>query len=362
MEKATKILVMQSGDVAEMFIYGVIGDYGSTGDDNDPDCLTDIDFLKTLKSLEPTHPRINIRCNCYGGNMKHGLAMITAIKNCKSEIHIFNDGMMASMAADMFFAVKKEHRHMASNAVLMIHAPSNGVYGTVKDLKEKTPVIIAQLESLTKAAIAVMVEGSNMSADQIEKEYYDFSDHYLTADDCLKKGFVTAIESYAVENMPKEPTKMSHTDWKKYFSDSQAHKTIPGPIEEEESIIFNHNQNHEEMTTQQIVAALADGSLNEAEVLAALGAQKLVKPEPTPDPSVLTADAVTKIITDAIAPLKAQNEGLRTELDAVKLKTVNAGPTFGKAEDVNPDDAKKMLEMANSNYADDNVQFTAGEY
>lgn len=166
----------------DILIYGVIGE--SWWEES----VTARRFVADLQALEKEYERINVKINSPGGSVFDGLPIFNAIKNSTAEIHTYNDGLCASMAAIILLAGKTVHS--ADNALMMLHSPYMGCYGTIKDMKKA----IEMLEKVENSLVSCIEGRGHMAADDIRKKYFDFEDHWLTADDAKKDGLVDMIE------------------------------------------------------------------------------------------------------------------------------------------------------------------------
>lgn len=210
-DKYLKVIADSDGDTAEILMYGYIGQQDFWGENPEKD-ITDIAFAKTMRDLEKNHSRINVRINSPGGSMYHGNAIIAAIQNSKAEVHAYIDGMAASMAGDIWLAC--ENRHMAKNALLMLHAPSGICMGTAKQMREEADI----LDKFEETVVAVMVDSTDMTEEDIRKEFYDYEDHWLTAKDCKEYGFISEADEYEAADLPADIEKMSYAEVVKHFT------------------------------------------------------------------------------------------------------------------------------------------------
>lgn len=177
-----KLSTTAEGTEATIILYGDIGK--SWMQDSEEPQNTDKEFLKAFLQLDGKYSRINLRINSLGGSMFDGNAIITAVRNAKSEIHAYNDGVCASMAADLWLACP--HRHMATNSLLMIHAPWSMTVGNSVEHRRQADV----LDKFAETAINVMSEATGMDKDELKKTYYDGADHWLTHEEATNAGLV----------------------------------------------------------------------------------------------------------------------------------------------------------------------------
>ena len=127
MNKSNYKIQYKSEIEADVLIYGVIGDSWFE------ESITAKRFVSEFKELEKTCSRVNIHINSPGGSVFDGLAIFNAIQQSKVQIHTYNDGLAASMGAIILLSGGTVHS--AKNALVMLHSPMGGVYGTEKDIQ-----------------------------------------------------------------------------------------------------------------------------------------------------------------------------------------------------------------------------------
>ena len=184
----------------DILIYGVIGD--SWYDES----VTARQFVADLKALENDYTRINVRINSPGGSVFDGLPIFNAIRSSKAEIHTYNDGLCASMAAVILLAGKTVHS--ADNALMMLHSPISGCYGNASDFEQ----VMDMLDKVQDSLIACITSrDTSKTSDEIKAAYFDRKDHWLSADEAKGENFVDEIEtgSKKVSNKVKD---MDHTE------------------------------------------------------------------------------------------------------------------------------------------------------
>lgn len=202
------ILTTEGSDEATILLYGYIGDARDwyTGEQKG---VTDIDFVQELDRLAAKYNRIHVRVNSPGGEIFHGSAIVTAIRNCKSEVHTWIDGVAASMAGVIWMAGAK--RHMAKNGMLMIHSASGLCWGNAADMREMADT----LEAFDASLVTSCADATGMSEPDMKKKYYDGKDHWLTYNDVHAEGWLTAAEDddYKSETkLPEDITRMTYRD------------------------------------------------------------------------------------------------------------------------------------------------------
>lgn len=161
--------------------------------------------MRELTALEGKYSRVDVHINSPGGSVFEGLAICNAIKASKLDIHTYNDGLAASMGAVILCAPHKaENRHAAKGSLTMIHNASSIVWGNSQDMQDAS----GMLDSNDSVLAGVFADASGKTTDQIKADYFDYHDHWMTAEEAVDAGFVM-IESYAAEKMPDNIINMS---------------------------------------------------------------------------------------------------------------------------------------------------------
>ena len=192
-EQFFKVVALEGKESADMLLYGYIGQKADWWNEADPEeDLTDLAFTKEFRRLEKQYGRINVRINSSGGSVKDGDAIISAIQSSEAEVHVYNDGTAASMAADIWLAVAdKSRRHMSPNAKLMIHSTMTMAFGNAKAMRDTADM----LDKFDEAAVGTLAKALGKDEADVLAEYYDGKDHWLTAKDALSLGLIESIEA-----------------------------------------------------------------------------------------------------------------------------------------------------------------------
>lgn len=201
-------LVQNKADkITDILIYGVIGDSWFE------ESTTARQFVTDFRNAEKDSDRINIRLNSPGGSVFDGLAIFNAISASKKEIHTYNDGVCASMAAVLLESVPQDNVHPAKNSLFMVHSPSTYAYGNKAQLQEAINV----LDKCQSALVASICKNTGLDEKDVEKKYFDNKDHWFTAAEALAEGFYSKIEDDEVENVPQNASTMKYSDLIKFF-------------------------------------------------------------------------------------------------------------------------------------------------
>ena len=175
--------------VATIFLYGDIGDYYDVQSGR---------VARELLEAEKDARRVNIRINSCGGEVYCGIAIYNAIKNSRADVHLYVDGIAASMASVIALCGKPVE--MSRYARLMLHSVSGGCYGNIKEMQK----CIKEIESLEDSLADIYAARLGLTADEVKDRFFDGEDHWLTAREALDLGFVDGI--YDAEPVPADST------------------------------------------------------------------------------------------------------------------------------------------------------------
>ena len=201
------IIQNKASKSAEVLIYGVIGE--SWWEES----ITARRFVRDFKNLEKDHDIINVRINSPGGSVFDGLAIFNAHSTSSKEVHTYNDGLCASMAAVLLLAPKPENVHPAKNSLLMLHSPSTGAWGNRLAFENALEV----LDKVQKVLVTSVCEKTGLDEAEVEKKYFDYKDHYFTAEEAQEEGLYAQVEDYEAENVIQNAASLKFSDLVKLF-------------------------------------------------------------------------------------------------------------------------------------------------
>lgn len=171
------------GASAEIFLYQEIGDYYGG--------ISAQWFLEQLKELGPVK-ELTVRINSIGGLVFEGFSIFNALKQHPANIVVKIDGLAASIAS--VIAMAGDRIEIASNAMIMIHRPTNIVWGDADEMRKSAGVLDKLEESIVAAYVA------RTGGDEAEIAAMVQAETWLNAGEALALGFADLIvEEQAAE-------------------------------------------------------------------------------------------------------------------------------------------------------------------
>lgn len=330
-----------SSKSVDVLLYGSIPAYDW---DNDTVKNKAEQFVAEFKALENDYDRINIHINSPGGSMVHGIPMFNAIASSEKEVHTYNDGIAASMAAVILLAGKTVH--VAKNSLIMVHPAS--IYGRVnsKSLAE----ISQTLQAFDSIIINAIMDKTGLSEDEVTNRYMNGGDVWIKAQDAATAKMVDVVEDYAAEKLPKngQVTNLSYMEVVNAFESENKEEGImtkivamvekavsritkQQPIEENSEMDFKNSLGilEKENPTKEELATV------KAEIKAFTGASEKFTTE---EVNARINAAVTQAKEDAEKPLKDSINAKDTEISNLKaeierLKNADGAGAQGGGQD-----------------------------
>lgn len=144
-------------------------------------------IVSELLALQSEYEKIDIRINSRGGDVFSGMAIHNALRQSKSDITIYVDGVAASIAA--IIALCGKPLYMSPYARLMLHCVSGGTWGSASELRQ----VAEQMEQL-QSDLAKMIAGRcGMKAEEVAKKYFDEKDHWIDAQEAVEMKIADGI-------------------------------------------------------------------------------------------------------------------------------------------------------------------------
>lgn len=329
-----------------LFLYAPIGSmmsYNYTTHEYEKVGISDSDFIQAINDLKAEGATdVHIRLNSNGGSTKHGQAIIASMQMSGMTIHTYNDGTAASMAAAIWAC--GQQRHMAKNAILMIHHPWDYCEGNAQEMRECAEI----LDKISEAMILGFADSLQKTPEEVTTMYFaDYKDKYFTYPDVLAQGLITSTtEEYqsGIAAVTKDTIAAAIRD---PFSEYRPKKAAPdtgnttAPVAQ--GLIQRINKffspaassaksitqpNVTEMTKAELKAALTDGTLSATDVQALL-AEHSAATTPPPAPA---ADPNAALIAD----FKAELNTVKSELADAKAKIEAFGAAPGEGRSTPP--------------------------
>jgi len=328
-----KLLTEEGSDEATIMLYGFIGEEYEFDQETQRwtmSGVTDLAFVKELNRLAERYKVIHLRINSAGGSTFHGAAIMTAIQACTAEVHTWNDGMAASMAADIWMCGHR--RHMAKNALMMIHAAWDYCIGHAQDMRECAEF----LDKVNTACITAVAASTGKTPEEITAKYYaDYKDHWLTYTEAMADGLITESGD---EYEAADPVKLGNMTYKQLLEhfEKKNHPEAPGLMKRIRDAFMSAVSkrggnksttvitNTTDMTQEEFKKSIADGTLDIAAVKSILAeAEKSTEPDTPPaEPEE----------SPALKALRADNDALNQQLAALDNRIAELGKTPGAAK------------------------------
>ena len=175
-------VVVTSGGRASLMLYGEIGsDEGVNAE------MVNAELL----ALQQEFPDIDVHINSRGGEVFAGIAIYNALRSSTSRINIYVDGLAASIAG--VIALCGKPLYMSRYSRLMLHQVTGGCEGSARDMRKCADLI----EGLEDSLAEMISSKCGMPADDVRAEFFDGSDHWMTAEDAQRRRLCDGIYDLA---------------------------------------------------------------------------------------------------------------------------------------------------------------------
>jgi ATP-dependent Clp endopeptidase proteolytic subunit ClpP len=195
----------QKGE-AEILLYGYIGNQSNDFSKN---------FINDFKKVEATNSQINVRINSGGGDVFEGITIYNTLKNSTATVHVYVDGIAASMAS--IIALGGSKIFMSKYAQLMIHKVSGNANGDADKLRETANL----MDELEKSLTAIYAERTGLSIENVQSDWMQRGkDNWFNAEAALENKLVDEIFDGSIK---KSPTKIKNEQdaWQFYNTQIQ---------------------------------------------------------------------------------------------------------------------------------------------
>lgn len=180
--------IIPGDDRATLLLYGDIGDGYKVESGR---------IVSELIALQTQYGKIDVRINSRGGDVFSGMAIYTALRQSKSDITIYIDGVAASIAA--IIALCGKPLYMSPYAKLMLHSVSGGTFGNASALRQTAD----QMELLQKDLSEMIAGRCGMDAKEVLAKYFDEKDHWIDAQEAVRMKLADGI--YDMDTSEDEP-------------------------------------------------------------------------------------------------------------------------------------------------------------
>lgn len=313
-------VAVTSGGRATLMLYGDIG----SEDGVNPEMVN-----AELLALQQEYRDIDVHINSNGGSVFAGIAIFNALRAATAGIKIYVDGVAASMAA--VIALCGKPLYMSRFSRMMLHQVSGGCMGSARDLRRCAD----QIESL-ETSLAEMIGGRcGQPADAVKAEFFDGADHWLTADEAMRRGLCDGIYDVAGSDTlgaaptakavydfanSLQPSNISNMD---FFNELKKESSFKD-LSEEQSLAQIRTNANQAAKVPALEAKIADleGKLSEAKATAteaylnrAVSDGKIAADQVDTYKALMAADeASTRKIIDAM-PAKKQPMDIKAYLN-----------------------------------------------
>lgn len=222
------------------------------------------DFRNALAAAEGDDLVVEI--NSPGGDVMAGLGMYNMIRNSGKKITTRVTGVAASIASIIMLAGDK--REMPSNAFAMVHSVKSGTWGTAEEIRDHADMVDKVQTSLRNIYM------ERMGVDEAKATEIMAKDTWLTAQECLDLGFVTAVVDPVSATAKFD---LGRAELPEHVAKLFAAKTDTPPPVQEPAITKEDEQALEHPVAEAIMAAAKTAGLEAHAPFIALSCDSLEK-------------------------------------------------------------------------------------
>lgn len=162
----------------ELYLYGLIGgDFFGEG-------LSAAKIVKDLHALGKKKD-ITVRIDSPGGSAFEGLNIYNALIRNPATITVYIDALAASIAS--VIAMAGASIRIADNAMMMVHEPYGGVFGTAADMRKKADLVDKMRENL----LGIYANRAQQKPDKVSD--WMRAETWFTASEAIQAGLATDI-------------------------------------------------------------------------------------------------------------------------------------------------------------------------
>ena len=192
MKDKTKLINKVDSTTAEIYMYGIIG----SGLDIDANVV--VAEIENLRKKGCRNFRFYV--NSEGGEVIQGSALFNYLDRTDIEVEWVVDGVAASMMA-MLISNPKHKVKAAKYASFMYHRVQGSCYGNSDEVRN----LAAMIDTFEKSLVDMMASRMKVDAASVKKEFFtDGLDHWMNAEEAMRRGLVDEIISGKNITSPKE--------------------------------------------------------------------------------------------------------------------------------------------------------------
>lgn len=192
MKDKTKLINKVDSTTAEIYMYGVIG----SGLDIDANVV--VAEIENLRKKGCRNFRFYV--NSEGGEVIQGSALFNYLDRTDIDVEWVVDGVAASMMA-MLISNPKHKVKAAKYASFMYHRVQGSCYGNSDEVRN----LAAMIDTFEKSLVDMMASRMKVDAASVKKEFFtDGLDHWMNAEEAMRRGLVDEIISGKNITSPKE--------------------------------------------------------------------------------------------------------------------------------------------------------------
>jgi ATP-dependent Clp endopeptidase proteolytic subunit ClpP len=148
---------------------------------------TSANYIKSQLEAAGDIQQINVYINSYGGSVKEGLGIYNQLKRHAAQKTVYVDGFACSIASVIAMAGDKVI--MGTNALMMIHHASMGVYGNAEELRKAAN----DIEVIDSASCSSYLAKAGDKLTQETLTQLLDGQTWLNAEQCLQYGLCDEI-------------------------------------------------------------------------------------------------------------------------------------------------------------------------
>lgn len=155
---------------------------------------------KQLREMDDVD-QINVHIASYGGEVKEGVAIYSALRNHKAKVVTYCDSMACSIASVIFMA--GDERVMSHAGELMIHNAWTSASGNAAELRKQAE----DIEKINDMSVQAYMSRVNIEEDDL-RALMD-AETWITAREAVDMGFATRIETFDKDDGPSQSVRQS---------------------------------------------------------------------------------------------------------------------------------------------------------